>query len=109
MTSLINLIPIQAVDEDETAVLYGAIGFVYSAENFVFIIVYRYVYDVSLEKFPSAYLLLSSCLFLLAGFTAAILYTQKTYYRARELSVAGESVTVSGEDSGVAHRHHSQL
>ena len=105
-TSLINLIPLQAVDEDETAVLYGAIGFVYSAENFVFIIVYRYVYDVSLEIFPSAYLLLSSCLFLLAGFTAAILYTQKKYYRARECSLA-ESVAVSREDSGDVH--HSKL
>ena len=59
------------------------------------------MYDVSLERFPSAYLLLSSCLFLLAGFTAAILYTQKKYYRAREMSVAGKLVV--GEDSGAVH------
>lgn len=100
--SAITLI-LQAVDEDETAILYGAIGFIYSLENFVFILVYRSVYDISLEKFPSAYLLLSSCLFLLAGFTATFLYTQKKHYYAREweASVTGgarESVTVNEMD-----------
>ena len=83
--------------------LYGAIGFIYSVENFVFILVYRSVYDISLEEFPSAYLLLSSCLFLLAGFTATFLFTQRKHYYARDLEaritgVARESVTENEKD-----------
>ena len=80
----------QAVDKDETPVVYGAIGFIYSVENFVFILVYRYVYDISLEEFPSAFLLHSSCLFLLASFTATFLYSQKNHYHTRESAVEVE-------------------
>ena len=81
---IITVLYKQAVDKDETPVLYGGIGFIYSVENFVFIVAYRSVYDLSLETFPSAYLLLSSCLFLLAGFTSAFVYTQKKHYAVRE-------------------------
>jgi hypothetical protein len=72
------------VSKGETARLYASVGLIYAIENFLAILVYRYVYDVSLETFPSAYLLLSSAIFSLAGITSFILYTQKRFFDRKE-------------------------
>ncbi len=72
------------MDRSETAQLYASVGLVYSFSSLFSIVAYRYVYDVSLEVFPSAYLLMSSSLFILAAYGSFVLYTQKRHFDAKE-------------------------